>query len=112
VTVTAILSLIGAQVHEVVAYKTVPAADDISQIRKALSSGEIDVITFTSSSTVANLVMALGDKAAKVSAKVACIGPKTADAATRAGLKVDIVAREHTIPGLVAAIEEYFLKET
>jgi len=45
-------------------------------------------------------------------AKVACIGPKTADAATKAGLKVDIVASAHTIPGLVAAIEEYFRKET
>ena len=44
-------------------------------------------------------------------AKIACIGPKTAETATKFGLKVDIVAREYTIAGLVAAIEEYFEKE-
>ena len=45
-------------------------------------------------------------------AKVACIGPKTADTAASSGLRVDIVASEHTIPGLVSAIEQYFEKET
>ena len=43
--------------------------------------------------------------------RVACIGPKTADTAARSGLKVDIVASEYTIPGLVAAIEGFFRKE-
>jgi uroporphyrinogen-III synthase len=78
-----------------------------------LESGEIDVITFTSSSTVSNLVAAFkGELSALNGARVACIGPRTADAAARTGLKVDIVATEHTIPGLVAAIEEYFGKES
>jgi uroporphyrinogen III methyltransferase/synthase len=44
-------------------------------------------------------------------ARVACIGPRTAETAGRLGLKVDILARESTIPALVDAIEEYFLKE-
>ncbi|MEE8174687.1 MAG: uroporphyrinogen-III synthase, partial [Dehalococcoidia bacterium] len=35
---------------------------------------------------------------------IACIGPVTAATAAELGLKVDIAAREHTIPGLVAAI--------
>ena len=43
-------------------------------------------------------------------AKIACIGPKTAETAVKAGLKVDIMPQEQTIPGLVDAIEEYFLK--
>jgi uroporphyrinogen III methyltransferase/synthase len=106
------IALLGAEVHEVAVYKTVPAADIVSEAKKLLTSDEIDVITFTSSSTVANLVTALGDKAAELRAKVACIGPKTAEAATRAGLKIAIIAGEHTIPGLVAAMEEYFIKET
>ncbi|MFC1929609.1 uroporphyrinogen-III C-methyltransferase [Chloroflexota bacterium] len=106
------IAQLGAEVHEVAVYETVPAADAVSKRKRLLASGEIDVITFTSSSTVSNLLAALGDEVAKNGAKVACIGPKTMDAATRAGLKVDIVAREHTIPGLVAAIEEYFSKET
>jgi uroporphyrinogen III methyltransferase/synthase len=105
------LTRLGAEVYEIVAYRTVAPPEAISKIREMLSSGQLDVITFTSSSTVSNLVAALGDKVAVNRAKVACIGPKTADAATKAGLKVDIVAREHTIPGLVEAIEEYFRKE-
>lgn len=105
------ITRLGGEVHEVAVYRTVPAAGVLSRARKLLSSGEIDVITFTSASTVSNLVAALRDEVAVNSAKVACIGPKTADAATKAGLKVDVVASEHTIPGLVAAIEGYFRKE-
>jgi len=41
-------------------------------------------------------------------AKLACIGAETAAVLTEKGLKADIVAKEHTIPGLVAAIEYYF----
>ena len=106
------ISQLGAEVHEVVAYRTVPATEAIAQAKQMLSSGEIDVITFTSSSTVSNLVTAFqGEPLAINSAKVACIGPKTADTAARAGLKVDIVASEQTIAGLVTAIEAYFRKE-
>jgi uroporphyrinogen-III synthase len=43
--------------------------------------------------------------------RIACIGPKTAETAAKAGLIVDIVARQQTIPGLVTAMEEYFGKE-
>ena len=103
----------GASVHEVAAYRTVPASEAIDQAKEMLVSGKIDVITFTSSSTVSNLMIAFGkEPPATNSAKVACIGPKTAETAAKAGLGVDILAREHTIPGLVAAIEEYFGKET
>ncbi len=99
----------GAQVDEVTTYRTIPATEAIARAKKMLKSGEIDVITFTSSSTVTNLLSAFrGEKLEVDGAKVACIGAKTADTAAKAGLKVDILAREATIPGLVAAIEEYF----
>ncbi len=104
------LARLGAEVHEVAAYKTVPA--DGTHAKEILASGDIDVITFTSSSTVSNLLAASGKKVAIGRAKIACIGPKTAETAIKAGLKVDIVAGEHTIPGLVAAIEDYFRKES
>ena len=42
---------------------------------------------------------------------VAAIGPVTAETLREFGLNVDIVAEEHTIPGLVAALEQYFGKE-
>ncbi|MFQ5997025.1 MAG: uroporphyrinogen-III C-methyltransferase, partial [Dehalococcoidales bacterium] len=52
------ISQLGAEVHEVVVYRTVPATEAIAQAKQMLISGEIDVITFTSSSTVSNLVAA------------------------------------------------------
>ncbi len=104
---------LGASVHEVTAYQTAPAAEAIAQAKRMIAAGEVDAITFTSSSTVTNLVAAFGEELAAISsAKVVCIGPKTAATATRAGLEVAIVAREQTIPGLVTAMEEYFKKET
>ena len=78
-----------------------------------LLDGEIDVITFTSSSTVSNLMGLFPKEPPSLNGTVvACIGPKTADTAVKAGLKVDILATEQTIPGLVAAIERYFAKES
>ncbi|MFC1966487.1 uroporphyrinogen-III C-methyltransferase [Chloroflexota bacterium] len=106
------ISRLGAEVHEIAAYQTVPTTETISKAKQMLVSGEIDVITFTSSSTVSNLMTAFsGELPAINGVKIACIGHKTADTTARAGLKVDIIAREQTIPGLVAAIEEYFRKE-
>lgn len=106
------ISQLGAEVYEVVVYQTVPVATAIPQVKEMLLSREIDVITFTSSSTVSNLVALFNkEELAANNAKIACIGPKTADTAARVGLKVDIVASENTIPGLVTAIEKYFSKE-
>ncbi len=106
------ISQLGAEVHEVAAYRTVPVAEAVLQAREMLLSGQIDVITFTSSSMVSNLMAVFKEEQPLLNdTKVACIGPKTADTAARAGLKIDIVAGEHTIPGLVAAIEAHFRKE-
>lgn len=107
------ISNLGAEVHEVTAYHTLPASESIERARRMLISGEIDVITFTSSSTVTNLVAAFQGEPLPINqAKIACIGPKTAEAASRAGLKVDILASEQTISGLVEAIEDYFREVT
>jgi len=106
------ISQLGAEVHEVTVYRTVPVITVVSQVKEMLLSREIDVITFTSSSTVTNLAALFNEGELAVSkAKIACIGPKTADTAASAGLEVDIVASENTIPGLVTAIEKYFGKE-
>ncbi|MBM3149986.1 MAG: uroporphyrinogen-III synthase, partial [Chloroflexi bacterium] len=76
--------------------------------KEMLLKGKIDVITFTSASTVNNLVTVLGkDWQVMKKAKLACIGPNTAIALEQKGLKPDIVAKEHTMLGLVEAIEQY-----
>jgi uroporphyrinogen III methyltransferase/synthase len=103
------ITRLGAEVHEVAAYRIVSTVKAISQGRQLLLAGEIDIITFTSSSAVTNLLSLLnGKKELLNKTTVACIGPITAATAAKAGLKVGIVAWEHTIPGLVESIKLYF----
>ena len=99
----------GAEVDQFTAYRTVVSGEDAAGLRDAFRSGAIDVVTFASSSTVRNLCSALGDNAGTLLAgsTIACIGPVTAETAVTHGLTPTVVASEHTIAGLVAAIEEY-----
>jgi uroporphyrinogen III methyltransferase/synthase len=98
----------GALVDEVVAYRTViPDELNSDRLRAILDRG-VDLITFTSPSTVRNFAHAIGPSEFErllKSVKVACIGPVTVEAAKELGVRVDIVALNHTIDGLVEAIE-------
>jgi uroporphyrinogen III methyltransferase/synthase len=70
-----------------------------------LRAGEIDVVTFASSSAVRNLVRMLGSEMSLLEKPlIACIGPVTARAARRLGLRVDVEASEHTVEGLASAL--------
>jgi uroporphyrinogen III methyltransferase / synthase len=71
-------------------------------VRRRVLDGEIDILTFASGGTVRAFMRLLGRKPPR-RVKVACIGPITAKAAKESGLRVDVIAREHTIPGLAAA---------
>src|SRR6266542_2791278 len=72
--------------------------------RRRLDGGEVDWLAFTASSTVQGFARAYGGPPPG-GVRVAVIGPVTAAAAKAAGMRVDATASEHTIPGLVAAIE-------
>ncbi len=105
------LSAMGAVVHEVPAYKTRQAAADAGQLIELLESRNVDLLTFTSSSTVKNFKALL--PAERFAGLVAglpavCIGPVTADTARQSGFAVASVAAAYTIPGLCAAIQAYF----
>ena len=89
----------GWDVRVVAAYRTVAATVEPAVLERVRSA---DVVTFTSSSTVARFVEAVGSDA--VPATVACIGPVTAGTARDLGLHVDVEAPVHTIEGLVAAL--------
>ena len=102
------LSANGADVSEVIAYRTVIPEESRDRVAKAITAG-VDVATFTSSSTVRNLLRLLDDDAACLTdVTIACIGPTTAATAGRLGLNVDIVANNPTIRGLTAALVEHF----
>jgi uroporphyrinogen III methyltransferase/synthase len=103
------LAKIGAKVQQLTAYRTATATKSTSRAKQMLLRGEIDVITFTSASTVNSLLSILGQRWEVIKqAKLACIGPNTAAALADKGLKADIVATEHTVSGLVTALERYY----
>ena len=102
------LASLGATVEEVTVYRNVTPEDACDRLNEALSEG-IDIATFTSASTVKNLVHLLDGKLERIShATIACIGPITADAAREWGLKVDVIAGDHLVRGLVDDLEAYF----
>lgn len=119
------LSRRGARVHEIAAYRTLPATPDprgLTELRRG-----VDAIAFTSSSTVRNFVTLLSGSPKYIDAAnyrcmgrdgvpmpslgraaIACLGPITAQTTREVGLPVDVMAREYTMEGLVAALVEYF----
>ena len=100
------LSELGAIVDEGLAYRTVAETHDRTNAQRRFSEDGADLITFTSSSTVENF-MKLGLKW-PVGLQVASIGPVTSKTARAHGLKVDVEASQHDIPGLVEAIRHFF----
>jgi uroporphyrinogen III methyltransferase/synthase len=105
----------GALVDEVAAYHTLHG-ETSTDLVVLLRSGEVDAITFTSSSTVRYTIQGLvstGLSEAEVRTllertAIVCIGPITAGTAQEYGLPVVAVAEEYTIDGLVAALITFF----
>ncbi len=105
------LAGLGADVRRVAAYRNVRPDGVAERAREALGKG-IDVITFTSSSTVRNLLAILGDDRYLLDGSLtACIGPITAATATELGLPVDIIATEHNVEGLADALARHFAND-
>lgn len=100
------LTEMGCKVTVAPAYKTVTATGDAQPAITALKEGRIDFVTFTSTSTVENLVNIIGDAKLLETAKIAAIGPVTAEACKKHGIKVDAMAEKYTIPCLVETIKK------
>lgn len=100
---------IGADVNVVTAYETVADCEDKDALVELLESGEASVVTFTSSSTVTNLLEVLGDKKSLLNkVALASIGPVTSATLEKHGFKANITAEEYTIDGLMTAIGTYY----
>ena len=99
-----ILRAKGWEATEVVAYHTVPVGRLDPAARRRLDGGEVDWVAFTASSTVEGFLRGYGGPPPP-GVRVAAIGPVTADTARSAGIPVATTATEHTIGGLVQAIE-------
>ena len=97
----------GGAVDEVEAYRATRPAENTGSLEEVLMRG-IDVVTFTSSSTVRNFMNILSERRFMDGVKVAVIGPVTEETARRYGLEPTIVPSEYTVPALVEAIVKYF----
>ncbi|MGM0786433.1 MAG: uroporphyrinogen-III C-methyltransferase [Thermodesulfobacteriota bacterium] len=105
------LAKMGAQVDEIISYRAVQGQARADELERKLKAGEIDMITFTSSSTVRNFMSLLPEsEGGKLlsGVTVAAIGPVTAETAAEMGVKPGIIADEFTIDGLVNAITGYY----
>ena len=105
------LMAMGANVREVAAYKTESPSGDFHILVERLAAKSVDLITFTSSSTVKNFrAMLPTSQSDELTGAVpaACIGPVTAETARKLGFDVRIVADTYTIPELCEAVLTYF----
>jgi uroporphyrinogen III methyltransferase/synthase len=100
----------GAEIDVVPTYQTIVPSKNIDDFVRRLQAGTINIITFTSSSTVTHFLQILGAEQRPFlkNVQIACIGPITADTARKNGLSVDILPKEYTVDGLATAIREFF----
>ena len=104
----------GAEVVDVVAYRTIPGNSDRDSdydVYRMLLDRQIDAVTFASASAVRNFVAMLGQEQAAdllQSTVVASIGPVTAEAAQQLGVRTTVMPERYTIPDLVDALVEHF----
>jgi len=95
----------GADVTVATTYRTVNSGRKKEELITWINAGDVDVITFTSSSTVTNFVEIMGaDYMLPPDIKIACIGPVTAATAKKAGFPIDISQEEYTMEGLVQSL--------
>lgn len=105
----------GGKVTDLVVYLSVPATADDKDLA-GLKDG-VDAITFTSASSVDNFI----SLTTKADVDIYClpgkpvfayIGPVTAAAAEKHDLPIHVVADEHTVKGLIAALDHFYSKES
>lgn len=104
------ISKAGGIVHEIIVYRTLPAEINAEGL-KLLKKG-VDIITFTSPSTVENFVeitrrCGLDPLNLPHHPRIACIGPITEQAAREAGFQNILTAQEYTTDGLLTAITKW-----
>jgi len=106
------LTAMGAEVDVVTAYRTEIETQSAEALLEALRRREVDLVTFTSSSTVQNFKQMLPPDEFDTllqDVAVASIGPITSETAAKLGFTVHTTAETYTIDGLCEAITDYFM---
>ncbi len=105
------LQAAGARVDVIAIYNTIRPQTHTEELRELLQTDQVDLITFTSSSTVRNFMALFPDDdipAMLRNAAIGCIGPITADTAREYSLTVSVQPEQYTIPAFTEAITTYF----
>jgi uroporphyrinogen III methyltransferase / synthase len=110
------LRKMGADIDVVPAYRTITPEHDTGRVREMLEKGEIDMVTFTSSSTVTNFVEMFKQDAQELQkwmarVTIACIGPITARTAEDNGFTINLAPPEYTIESLTDSIVKHFIQQ-
>ena len=101
----------GAEVDVLEAYQTLPAHNNRDDFFQAISERRIDLVTFTSSSSVASLAELVAPKSLRElldDVAIASIGPVTSETVEKHGLKVSVQPDRYDIPSLVEAIRCHY----
>ena len=108
-----LLQQAGADVDNVSIYTAVTAKTDPAPLAKQITDGAIDWLTFASPSSVtAFFEQVKPDLVNSGNVRVASIGPITSEQLKKVGVKIDLQAAEHTIDGLLDAIEQNRISKT
>jgi uroporphyrinogen III methyltransferase / synthase len=97
------LEQMGADVTVIEAYRSINDGQGAKKLSRAIEAGKVDLVTFTSASSVKAYIDAVGDELA-LRVPAASIGPQTSEALRGAGIELKHEAEESTIDGLVAAV--------
>jgi uroporphyrinogen III methyltransferase / synthase len=97
------LETLGAEVVVLQAYRSIRDGDGAERLSRAIETGKVDLVTFTSASSVRAYIDSVGDELAQ-RVPAASIGPQTSESLRENGIEVRYEAKESTIDGLIAAV--------
>lgn len=105
------LARLGAEVSEVIAYRTLRPAETDREGLEKIVGGQADAILFFSPSAVQHFAELMGDSQLcqmHGPLAVTAVGPVTAKALRRAGVPCTVVAEDTTTVSVVEALERHF----
>jgi uroporphyrinogen III methyltransferase/synthase len=104
-----LLEQAGAKVQDVAIYTAEQQKSKNKCLVEEINKGRIDWLTFASPSSVnAFFEQIPGDMVNSANVKIASIGPVTSERLKNLGVNVDVTAAEHTLDGLIDAIEQTY----
>ena len=101
------LTSLGAAVNVIHAYRSIQDGTGASRLKRALESGTVNAVTFTSASGVRSYVALVGEETS-LRAPAITIGPQTSEAVAAAGIELLAEAAKSTTDGLIAAVQRAF----